>query len=82
MYLHVITNVLARAHDPGSPRIWLEHEFHVYKVIKFEPGAGKTGKGALHFWETDAKTGRCGQYRAVDAEDVCTISASPTLTKK
>lgn len=57
----------------------MELEYHVGKVIRFEPNAGKTGKGILHFWTVDqASHTRLGQYRAVDLEDVIAVNARPT----
>lgn len=62
--------------------IWQEYELQVYKVTKFEPGKGKTGKGALHFFNVDPKGRTCGQYQAVDVEDIIEVNPGPVIGKR
>lgn len=59
-----------------SGRIWFGLEYRLHTVREMEWEAGRTGKGVLHFWEVDAHTGGVGKYRAVDIEDVISISTT------
>jgi hypothetical protein len=81
MYLVTMGNILTEA----GTRIWMELEYQVGKVRRFDVGGGKTGKGVLHFWTTDPTNSHghyLGQYRAVDLEDVVAVNYRPTRNGK
>lgn len=56
-------------------RVWFEFEAKVKTYIRFEPDAGRTGKGLLYFNATE------GGRRCFDVEDIITISSSPRLSR-
>lgn len=54
-------------------RIWLEDEFLVSSLRKWDPIGGRTGKGILDVWAVE------GGARTLDVEDIITITSSPTI---
>lgn len=75
-----MTNVVTAT----GQRIWSERSVHVHSVRRFDPDAGKTQKGVVHFWEMEStKEGfhRAGQHRAVDVEDIINVSDAQILSR-
>lgn len=58
-------------------RVWMEQEIKVFKVTRYDPDKGKTGKG--HLYITDAET---GQQRCFDVEDICGVYPGRQLTRQ
>ncbi len=58
---------------------WDEWETKVHQVISVDPLGGKTGKGVVKYWEASrdksgkAWTRSCGQFHAIDIEDITYI---------
>lgn len=63
----------------GKREVWIEEEVKVAKVIRFEKGGGRTGKGIFHFREVDPHNGRPGRYRAVDMESIIAVNHGKVL---
>lgn len=38
-------------------------------------------KGIIHLFEVDQRTKGCGQFRAVDVEDIIAVNRRPTLSR-